>query len=356
MNKKIKNSLVFHNCDIKLGFHITKEKNLLQSFENHVYNTPLRSYQIYVANSRSKQSAKLNIEDILETKKLLENNNKYACIHGSLTHNLAGAVNHRDDPNYERKLNSTCVNATKELDLGVGFNAGVVIHIGSCVKKQKGIFTISKSIESILTRNTQEAKQISKALNISLDEFKKKRKIILENSAGEGNKIGKTLNEIAEIINMVDENIRNQVKVCIDTQHIFGAGQYDFGLKKDVNRFFSDFDDKIGLDKLELFHLNDSRVKYDNKRDRHENLGLGYIFSNEEYGFRDTDGLKGLKKLVDISEEHKIPLIGEPPAKNLEGSKCKKCKHPEHQGLGGIWDYNIIKHLTNLEEEHFVCE
>lgn len=78
--------------------------------------------------------------------------------------------------------------------------------------------------------------------------------------------------------------------------------------------------------------------------------------SSEEKGLRDNNGQKGLVKLIKKAEELRIPLIGEPPNKNLEGSKCRKCEHPEHLGPEGIWDYAVIKELVNLEEEVFICE
>jgi len=137
---------------------------------------------------------------------------------------------------------------------------------------------------------------------------------------------------------MVDESVRDQVKVCIDTQHIFGAGEYDFGIPDEFDRFIETFEEHIGLEKLELFHLNDSRAKFHAKKDRHEYLGIGYIFGEE----RESEGygLSGLKYLVEFAEEKKIPLIGEPPAKTAEGKP----------GLGGMWDYSVVNELCNLAE------
>lgn len=346
MNDKTK--VIFENSDIQIGFHIAKSKSkvkpLFKSFETQKDN-PLRSYQIYIANARSSAAAKIDTDDILEARKILKRYDKYACIHGKLTYNLAGSVDGTSDTAFKGKLESHRKNLINELDVGTGFGAGVVVHIGSCKDKDLGINTIAKSIDVALSRVTEDTKKIAKAQGISVEEFVGQRKLILENAAGEGNKIGSTLDEISKIIKKVDEKYLPQVKVCIDTAHIFGAGQYDFGNEKQVVKFFKDFDKKIGVDKLELFHLNDSRVPWKSKKDRHENLGLGYIFGERESS-EDDDlllGMKGLKKLIDEAEKRKIPLIGEPPQRTIDG----------YDAPGGIWDYAVINEICDLE---FVCE
>ncbi len=339
----MKTELIYHNTDIRLGFCIGKADTLFESFEEPVTNTPLRSYQIYIAHEgKPWELPVVHSEDIKMTKNLLTRWDKYACIHGSLSYNMAGCVNGRSDPCFSRNLGNTVNGLMGELDVAAGFGGGVVVHIGSAKNKEKGIFTICRTIEAVLDRETKYTKTLSKDLQIPV---KLNRKIILENAAGEGNKIGSTLDEIAQIYQGLDDKFIPQVKVCVDTAHIFGAGQYDFGSPKDVVKFYDDFDKKIGLDKLEMFHLNDSRVGYNSKKDRHENLGMGFIFGTERNEKDDGDGLEGLKTLIEKAEERRIPLIGEPPDKDKDGNPA----------IGPIWDYNVIKHLCNLQESTFVC-
>lgn len=329
--------------DVKLGFHISKEKTLEKSF-NDMLHTPLKSYQIYICNARAFNPPKTTTDDMKKTLHTLERHKKYACVHGNLLYNLCGSVTHREDSNFQKKLETTCAGVTAELDIAAGFGSGVVVHFGTCKDKKKGIFTMGKAIEGVLKNNSPTTKTIAKDLSKDLAEFKKSRKLILENSAGEGSKLGSNLQEIAEIINSVDEGVRDQIKVCIDTAHIFGAGQYDFGSKKSVVKFFEDFDSIVGKERLELFHLNDSRVAWGSKKDRHENIGLGYIFGDRG-GEDPGEGMDGLKKLIEIAEERKVPLIGEPPAKTKEGDIAP----------GGIWDYTVINELCKLKEDHFYC-
>ncbi len=94
---------------------------------------------------------------------------------------------------------------------------------------------------------------------------------MIENAGN--NKIGQTLEEIAAIVRDVDSN---RVKVCLDTCHLFSAG-YDLSSEQKLTDFLNKFDELIGLNKLEVFHFNDSRDPYASGRDRHENIGQGTI-------------------------------------------------------------------------------
>lgn len=96
---------------------------------------------------------------------------------------------------------------------------------------------------------------------------------IIENAAGAGNIIGDTIEEIAAIINAVDSP---RVKVLIDTAHAFESG-YDLRTDQGVSCFIEQFDTKVGLDKLVGFHLNDSKTDLNSKRDRHADIGKGFL-------------------------------------------------------------------------------
>lgn len=328
--------------DLKFGFHISKKPLLEDSFRWHIENdSPLRSYQIYLSSGRAWDPPKVSGDSIRKSGHLLKRMCKYACVHGCLLYNLAGSTDGKSDPRYNQKLSSTLYGLTTELDIASGFGGGVVVHTGVCKETSAGLDTVSKSIEKVLINETPYTKQLSKELSIPVEEIKSSRKVILENCAGEKNKLGKNIDQLKTIIKGVPSNLRDQVKVCIDTAHIFGAGEYDFGDEEEVVKFFDDFDKTIGLEKLELFHLNDSRVPFSSKKDRHENMGIGYIFGKD----RENDGTEGLIKLLQECEERNIPVIGEPPAKTKEGLPAP----------GGIWDYSYIHSVYPLETE-FVCD
>lgn len=321
-------TLSFHNPNIMLGSHIIKKPTFVNTFTDIIKYTPFRSMQVYVSNSRAFSKPKFDIEDILRSRKILENYSKYLTIHGSLLYNMAGSTN-PSDPELKYKRERVCNGLVGELDIGVGLNSGVVVHIGSCKNKSIGIDLISKTIEDVLTRDTFEIDILSKRLGIPSDELKKNRRIILENAAGEGSKIGSKLDDIVLIYDTLKSDLRSQVKVCIDTAHIFGAGEYDLGISSELDRFIIDFDSKIGLDNLELFHLNDSKVEFGSKKDRHQCLTIGHMFDKNN-----KKRIKGLKTLIQFAEDRMIPLVSESPS--------------------GIFDFDVVKSIAPLAED-FSC-
>jgi deoxyribonuclease-4 len=102
--------------------------------------------------------------------------------------------------------------------------------------------------------------------------------LVLENSAGSGGGIGTTVAELAHIaaavaaLGIPDD----RVGFCIDTAHAWGAG-IDMGAPPAIDAFVADFDERIGLRRLVMVHLNDSRSERGSRTDRHEHLGAGRI-------------------------------------------------------------------------------
>ena len=334
--------LVAMNPDLRVGFHISKGKTLLASFERLI-GTPMQACQIYVSSGRGYAPPGVNAKSILDlrqTRAFFDRTPFFACVHGCLLYNLAGAT---DGPGeaFERNLPKTINGLVGELDHAAAFGSGVVVHTGSEKNKSRGSVQISNSIEVVLTTVTENTRKIARDLDIPVDEFIASRKIFLENSAGEGHKLGANLDELSEIIDRVPKKVRRQVGVCIDTCHGFAAGMCDFGSKRQVKKFFSEFDEKIGLNRLAVFHLNDSRTPYLSKKDRHENLGLGWCFNPEREDGK--DGFEGLAALLEQCETRKIPVVGEPPSTTLDGSFAP----------GGMWDYEIMRRVAETETPLF---
>lgn len=113
--------------------------------------------------------------------------------------------------------------------------------------------------------------QIAKGLNeiITPDQTVK---IALETMAGKGTEVGITFEQLAQIIEQVDDN--DKLSVCFDTCHTNDAG-YD--IVGDFDGVLKHFDDVVGLDRLQVIHLNDSKNPQGSHKDRHELLGLGTI-------------------------------------------------------------------------------
>lgn len=128
---------------------------------------------------------------------------------------------------------------------------------------------------------------------------------IMENSGTR--KIGVALEDIAALAKRV-KNPR--FKVCLDTCHLFTAG-YDIRTREKLDRFLDLFDAKVGMERLELWHVNDSRDPFSSFRDRHENIGEGTI------------GLEPFRALLNHPKAKKLPFILETPGFDGEGPDKK---------------------------------
>jgi len=161
-------------------------------------------------------------------------------------------------------------------ELGV---KGSIIHLGS--------FKENKTSEKYKTLITH-IKEI-------LDQTPPDTFFIAENAGNR--KIGQSLDELASIVNDVNNP---RMKICLDTCHLFSAG-IDLRSKNKLNAFLVEFDKKIGLDKLAVWHLNDSRDPFATNRDRHENIGKGSI------------GLEEFRIILNHPNLQHLPFIIETP-------------------------------------------
>ena len=124
--------------------------------------------------------------------------------------------------------------------------------------------------------------------------------LLLENSAGSGNVVGNSFEELARLIKEIPENARAKAGICFDTCHGFASG-YDLRDKKAVDETLKKFGKVIGFSKLKLIHLNDSKTEFNKRVDRHEHIGRGEI------------GLKGFKALISHPKLRKVNMILETP-------------------------------------------
>jgi deoxyribonuclease IV len=114
---------------------------------------------------------------------------------------------------------------------------------------------------------------IAESINLALDKTSGVTAVI-ENTAGQGSNMGFMFEQIAEIIDQVED--KSRVGVCIDTCHTFTSG-YDLRTKEEFDRTFNKFGDVIGWKYLRGIHLNDSKKEFGSRVDRHDNLGKGLI-------------------------------------------------------------------------------
>lgn len=116
--------------------------------------------------------------------------------------------------------------------------------------------------------------QNAEAIERALEEVPGETVVLLETTAGSGTALGANFEELATIIERISAAQRPRVGVCLDTCHIWAAG-YD--LVDDFDGVFNQFEDTIGLERLLLFHLNDSQGEKASRRDRHAGIGEGTL-------------------------------------------------------------------------------
>ena len=124
--------------------------------------------------------------------------------------------------------------------------------------------------------------------------------ILLENTAGAGDTIGRSFEELAEVIEAADGDPR--LGVCLDTQHLWASG-IAFATLPAADQVMSGLAATVGLDRLQCLHLNDSKVAFGANRDRHENIGDGSI------------GAEGFAALLGHPDLQGLPAILEVPGK-----------------------------------------
>jgi deoxyribonuclease IV len=123
--------------------------------------------------------------------------------------------------------------------------------------------------------------------------------IALETMAGKGTECGRSFEELAQIINGVAHNER--LSVCLDTCHVHDAG---YNIVDDFDNVLNQFDQLIGIDRLKVLHINDSKNIRGAGKDRHENIGFG------EIGFRTLNQIVHHPQLVNVPKILETPYVG----------------------------------------------
>ena len=263
-----------------IGSHVGFNKNnqLLGSLEEALlYGS--NTFMFYTGAPQNTARYPINDElTYLALEKMKENNIDYnnVIVHAPYIINLA---NRLDEEKYQFAVNFLLQELERCETLGI---TKLVLHPGSHVGQG-----IDNGIENIIN-----------GLNKILD--KTNVTILLETMSGKGTEIGSNFSELKKIIDGVKEN--NKIGICMDTCHLHDSG-YDVS---DFDKLLDEFDKKIGLKYLKCIHINDSKNICGAKKDRHENIGYGYI------------GFDNLIKIIYNSRLDNIPKILETPYINGE--------------------------------------
>ncbi|KIM36491.1 hypothetical protein M413DRAFT_449185 [Hebeloma cylindrosporum] len=262
----------------KVGAHVSAAGGV----ENAVTNAiaiGANAFALFLKSQRKWTSRQLSDNSVSEFKKNMKEfgyGNRMVLPHGSYLINLGNPDDKKREKSYDCFLDD--LKRCEELDLEL-YN----FHPGSTVGQ-----TTTESSFSLIAECINRAHEETRGVTV-----------VLENMAGGGNIIGSEFSHLAGIIKLVRDKIR--VGVCLHTCHAFAAG-YDIRTQEGWDLTVKQFDEQIGLKYLCGMHLNDSKTQHNSKKDRHENIGLGYL------------GLASFRHILSDPRTQNIPLILETPS------------------------------------------
>lgn len=264
---------------LKIGSHVSMsgDKMLLAASEEAV-SYGATTFMIYTGapqNTRRKAIERLNIEK--GTEHMKEHGINNIVVHAPYIINIGNTTKPETF-----QLGVDFLRSEIERTHALGARQ-IVLHPGAHVGAgpDKGIEKIIEGLNEVLTSD-QEVQ------------------IALETMAGKGSECGRSFEELAKIIDGVTHN--DKLSVCFDTCHTHDAG-YD--IVNDFDGVLDEFDRIIGIDRLKVLHINDSKNERGSHKDRHENIGFGHI------GFDALNKIIHHEKLKDVPKILETPYVGE---------------------------------------------
>ncbi|EMG27621.1 endonuclease IV [Listeria fleischmannii 1991] len=265
--------------NLKIGSHVSMNgKKMLLGASEEAASYNANTFMIYTGapqNTRRKPIEELNIEAGLTH--MAEHHMQDIVVHAPYIINIGNAVK---PETFElgvsflrQEIERTAALSAKQIVLHPGAHVGEGAEVG--------------------------IKQIIKGLNEAIDP-KVDVQIALETMAGKGTEIGRSFDEIAQIIDGVTHNER--LSVTFDTCHTHDAG-YD--IVNDFDGVLNEFDKIIGVDRLKVLHINDSKNVCGAHKDRHANIGFGHI------GFDALNYIVHHPNLMSVPKILETPYVGE---------------------------------------------
>lgn len=259
-----------------IGSHVgyKKDSGLVGSVKEAL-SYDANTFMFYTGAPQNTIRSSIDLENVKEAYKLMQDNGidkNNVIVHAPYIINLANGD--------ESKFNFSCNFLSEELKrvntLGMKY---LVLHPGSHVGQgvDIGISNIIKALNKVLSNDESNVM------------------ILLETMAGKGSELGKTFEELKQIIDGIKK--KERIGICLDTCHLNDAG-YNL---KNFDEVLESFDKIIGINKIKCIHINDSKNPLGSHKDRHENIGKGTI------------GLDNLINIINNSKLKDVPKILETP-------------------------------------------
>ncbi len=260
---------------LKLGSHVgMKGKEMFLGSAKEAFSYGANTFMVFTGapqNTKRKPTGELNIDAALAY--MAEHHITEPVIHAPYIINLGNSVN---TETFRLAVDFLSMDVERTAAMG---SHTLVLHPGAHVGagSEAGIRKIAEGLNEILTKDTP-------------------CHIALETMAGKGSEIGRNFEELAAIFDQVGHN--DKLRVCLDTCHMHDSG-YD--IIHDFDGILAKLDRLIGIDKVAVLHINDSKNPCGAEKDRHANIGDGYI------------GFETLHRIVHHPAFEDIPKILETP-------------------------------------------
>jgi deoxyribonuclease-4 len=231
--------------------------------------------QMFSSNPRGWGAAELDAEDVAQFRADMRDSGiSPIFVHAPYLPNPAAA-----GADAKRSVDALVTQSGRCLALGVRF---LILHMGKGLgaSEARAVARIAKNVNAVLARAPESVT------------------LLLENTAGMGSEVGYRFEQVAAAIGNVKQ--RDRVGVVLDTAHAFAAG-YEFRTKAGLDATLREFDRVIGLSRLHLIHLNDSKVEFGSRVDRHWHIGEGKI------------GKEGMREIVNHPLLRNLPAVMETP-------------------------------------------
>ncbi|MVX66794.1 deoxyribonuclease IV [Clostridium chromiireducens] len=257
---------------LNIGCHLSASKGFA-NMGREAIKLGGNTFQFFTRNPRGSKAKDIDEKDVQEFLKLIQENN-FATILAHAPYTLNACSADENTRNFTIEVMKDDL-ARMEYIPNNFYN----FHPGSHVKQgvEMGIEYISGMLNSVLTENQTTT-------------------VLLETMAGKGTEVGRTFEELQEIIKRV--KLSNKVGICLDTCHVYDAG-YD--IVSNLDNVLEQFDKVIGLNKLCAIHLNDSMNPFESHKDRHQKIGEGSI------------GLDAIINIINHPALRKLPFFLETP-------------------------------------------
>jgi deoxyribonuclease-4 len=239
--------------------------------------------QIFTKNNNQWRAKQISDEDVERFRtRLGELHLLHPLSHSSYLINLASP----DAELWKKSIDAMIIELHRAERLGIPF---VVVHPGSFTtsSEQAGINRVARALDEIHAQ--------TRGITAGC---------LLENTAGQGSNLGWRFEQLAAILDRVQDPDR--VGVCFDTCHAFAAG-YPMGTEKEYKSTMRQFNRIIGIKRLKAFHLNDSKRELGSRVDRHQHIGHGCL------------GLEPFRRLLNDLRFRMTPMYLETPKEKLNG-------------------------------------